>query len=441
MMMARRVFFLIAWAVVGGSAGMAAPVIEGLAVDPAGKPVAGAEVRASDHHAELGRGETDEDGHFAIELVRPHAGRLQLHARLDLLGVFGVDLASSFSQVRLELQPVVRIEGVIQAPPAAGALDRLAIKLFGAGPREHYNIEPDPYPISADGRFQFHLQRIEPGRFAYFNPAPVVVGDGDWGGVGPRLSRLIREDQVTSTTIQLERLVGGSLRLLDRHGQPVAGLRVHGYVPLGLGSVRRGDFSPYQFEETTDADGRLQFTGALPRQHTLFIRGERYIGFKEFAPGDTGDESTLMLDTIDDLSYSGRVQDGQGRPLADMLVGFGLFDGYQTEFKYTSTDADGRYAIDGLPMPVRSITFFHPEMGEYWIGGGDNDPYEPSQLEVTLDMQAVGRQYESSHISPQRGGRAQVRLIRRPEPTGHEQMWLEAWRQHVKPTQEQDQER
>lgn len=162
------------------------------------------------------------------------------------------------------------------------------------------------------------------------------------------------------------------VRVVDNHGQPVAGATVAAYdQPLtGSSRAREGVRLSSPSTGVTDAQGIVELAGTHPFAHW---------GILATAPGFADLATTLRSDSDDNqivmhraTQLTGRVTESEtGAPLGGVLVrasSVEVHGGRVLRGRSVTTDASGAYSIDGLPAESRTrIEFARPGMSSCFV--------------------------------------------------------------------------
>ena len=271
-------------------------------VGPDGKPVAGARVTPASVHVAGGvrprstfsppdsladalAATTDAEGKGTINGCRAEDVEA---ASIEAPG-FGIQMSqlaggADSAQV-ITLKPAGRLTGRVQVsdPSAARGLEVIARTLSqpSAGPQ---TAGDGRTTTDADGRFE--IPALAAGKLA------INVLPPDGSKLRPKLPTdlTIEPGKTTEVTIPVEgppreRTVAG--RVIDREGQPVAGVTV----------FQSGD-SPVRTEAETGADGRFALNGVVARPTFLFARKPGY-RFAGLAVAPESADATLVLHRVD----------------------------------------------------------------------------------------------------------------------------------------------
>lgn len=165
-------------------------------------------------------------------------------------------------------------------------------------------------------------------------------------------------------------------RVVDRAGQPVAGMQVRALDPVRLAEILalageepaqgRQDEGDWLGEDTstTDANGRFRVSGLLPRAYHLLAVDPNSLVVATSGPIDAGEQEALITVTEDThpAGYAGRVLDPRGKPVASARVrlrrsvprpGFETAEPIMTE--PVLTDRDGRFSIDNVARGADAV--------------------------------------------------------------------------------------
>ena len=163
-------------------------------------------------------------------------------------------------------------------------------------------------------------------------------------------------------------------------GQPLAGIRVATLEERTVGGVDQwvevdsgetGTDGRYSVGKLDDGTYRVRFDDTSGRYSTEFYNDQARIdlaedvvlvpggGMRELAPTELGAAAHL----------TGAVTGSAGSGIAGAEVtAYVVHDGTRTPFTTVTTDADGRYDVDGLPGGTYTLGFSDPASGvsEYW---------------------------------------------------------------------------
>lgn len=330
--------------------------VEGLVVDPEGRPVPGAEITVSEAgnlgmRALLRRQGNPEppvltgsDGSFRIEDRRPGEtlGLGAWRAGYAAADVPGVQVPSE-RPVRIVLQPTAAVEGRVVDPdgrPIAGATvvafasDRMRMRVRVAA-------APGPGPATTDDSGLFRVEGMEPGTIEI--RAMAAGFQAAWlKNLELRPGQDLRGVEVV--------LAPGAVvegRVLSPSGRPVSGAQ----VTLAEMESRGGVFDPVG--AISDGDGRYRLEGvgpgprAVQAEHPDYRRAVREL---EVRLG----ENTLDLTLEGGAEVRGRVVDEAGAPVANARVM--LRQGFRSwELPSTGSGPDGSFTLTSVPEGTYAI--------------------------------------------------------------------------------------
>ena len=246
-------------------ASVSAAVVVGRGVDGAGRPVAGATVRAQ---AEGDGGPTGHDGvrtdsdgrgGFRLEIAEP-AGPLipvrALHPRFDPSPVTWVERGQP-DPVVLELGTGGLIAGTVSGPPS---LETARVTLEPGSERTGPPVPAQTVPLT-DGEGFFELGPLAPGRYHLF-----AEGQGYGNARAPRIEVLsgVRTEGIVLRLEPGARLEG---RVVDGE----TGLGVAGAAVVLGDAFRRYRGLPARMTRT-DAEGRWALDGLEPIPRSLYVK-------------------------------------------------------------------------------------------------------------------------------------------------------------------------
>jgi len=313
--------------------------IEGIVVDDAGDPVAGAAVLL-DGHAQVTSGA---GGHFRFDDVAAGAYHLNAHSDAAAAGPLPLRvLDGDTTTVTVRLYPGVTMEvevvSVIDGAPVPRARGALFVgnTLGDAGRVEAVADDRGVLRFPAVSLTTYVVTAEADG----FAPATRLLTWNDRPGLAWRM-RLALEPGVMLTG-----------RVVDEGGGPVAGAQVTSRPPPRDSTITA--YRPRLPDRNrppvaTDAEGRFRYP--VPRGQALILRA-RHQGLLDGESGplvaDSGRDVTITLRA--GRSVHGRVLDGQGAPVAGATVGEGGPD-RPTE----RTDGDGRFTMRGIDPRQRNL--------------------------------------------------------------------------------------
>jgi protocatechuate 3,4-dioxygenase beta subunit len=276
--------------------------------------------------------EADASGAYELRLPRGHH---ELRAEAD--GYAGGERrfgAREDARVDLFLSPAARLAGrVITADgaPVPGA----EVRLQRQGP-----FRPQSWPlVTTDEEGQFSFEAVPAGTFVLVGRKGELLGDS---------GRLTLEEtgriEGLELTVRPALVVEG--RVVDASGRPVPQARID-LRPTGAGPA------PRLGTALADEHGRFRQTGLLPGVYDLVVS----------APGltDAMETFTLEASTRKDVvlrpafAFKGRVETVAGAAAsgAHLRVARGSY------LRWARTDAEGRFAVRGLPAGPARVTVQH----------------------------------------------------------------------------------
>jgi RNA polymerase sigma factor (sigma-70 family) len=321
----------------------AASTLRGGVVD-GDRPIAGARVVAADSRGVGPSAVSQEDGSFV------------------LVGVPRGDVrftAFPYEVVKPERFAVTRGEhdGItIEVDPRGAIVGRVVRgerPVPGANLAIHGPNDGDLGEVRTDGDGRFEARGLRPG------PWTVAASDDRLGafGTAPETVHLAR-GETKEVTIDLAYAASIAGRVVDQHGEPVAGVTV----------VFRSTKSDDGGIGATSADGTYRatmMTGGGPYRpavrrgmpSSVELRPVTGAAFPLVALADGSSEVTgvVLAVQLDRLSISGKVVDGDGAPVPDVRVLAEMIAGTQPprfagwlQHPAATTDVDGRFSIDDL---------------------------------------------------------------------------------------------
>ncbi|HZS39453.1 MAG TPA: carboxypeptidase regulatory-like domain-containing protein [Polyangia bacterium] len=329
------------------------PAVEyrGVVLDPAGKPIAGAEVvRLEPLDGEPDRFASDERGEFRFHALDDsvfearHAGFSPARARLDLAAQLSKRLTLRLRPAAAE-SPRTAIAGVVV--DARGAAVDGAL-LLAISEQDSDAPAAEARAVSgADGRFT--LTDLEPGAYAV---------TATQRGLAPA-----RAEHVAAGTRELRLVLraGGVLRGTVRSASgPLAAFTI--LMRERRGALERGEDRAESF---VDAEGRYEVRGLPPGSYAVSAIAHGHARSAERvvelappqSPGDAVDGIDFTLGRGGRVT--GKIVDAQTRaPIAGARVS--LESGPDSEtplpvFAGTSSDAAGEFALGGLEPGLRTI--------------------------------------------------------------------------------------
>ena len=132
-------------------------------------------------------------------------------------------------------------------------------------------------------------------------------------------------------------------RVTDEHDKPVAGAEV-GWLE-GDGQSSFHDSMP---ATTTSPDGSFRFPHARPGRLKIQVKAKGHAPALESVEAKAGAEP-FAVKLGPPRSFSGRVVDSGGKPIADVFVNVDTWRGYRSLGVYLKTDASGRFRWGDAP--------------------------------------------------------------------------------------------
>ncbi|MFL6231665.1 MAG: carboxypeptidase regulatory-like domain-containing protein [Thermoanaerobaculia bacterium] len=353
--------------------------VSGRAVDPDGKPVAGASVSVSEeeptsrggrsHQRWTGRthsGVTDDEGGFAFDGVSP--GPISLSARAPRrqeteLRNLEVKAGQDLTNVEVVLAPGATVEGRVLSPegrPVPGA------EVSVAQPSQD-NFGWSSLRATADGDGQYRIDGIPPGKRTLEARA-----EGYRRGV----REVEASARAATVDFELERGLEVSGRIVDDGGNPVPGAQL--MLMAGRG------FSLNAPRAQSGADGAFRLTGLQDGTYTLHVNKEGY----------TAADFKGQMVTLAGASVSGlEVRLSGGGTITGHLTGVEFSQlsrvrvWAQMEFWAGRVDPEGNYQISHLPPGDWTVTAVVPDTPLHAEG---QVTLEPGAPEARLDLNLGG---------------------------------------------------
>ncbi len=320
--------------------------IEGTVVDPAGRPVAGIELRAygagPDGLAREASRVADDDRLRAFQGLAVAAAvdapsSPTSDPRFVAKGELGVLLGPIPYPPPPTARAARRVTRVDDAPPAGAT----ATPLAPVAPPPPLPIDPARAPIwetGTDGRFRVPGL----GRGSW-----VIVARGD--AIAVTRSKPVAVAPGAIATVEI--VVGPGVTVVgtvaDQRGTPIAGASVTAILPIGGGAPDE------TLEAFTDAAGgyRLGPVAGAIRVHASAYGhsdAERAIDLGG-AGGDAREERVDLALVTADAVLAGEVDDPTGLPIAGVRLTVIARKGDPANGRTVTADADGRFRLAGLP--------------------------------------------------------------------------------------------
>jgi RNA polymerase sigma factor (sigma-70 family) len=333
--------------------------VHGFVVDDAGRPVAGASVRANAFSNREASGITGTDGSFRI-LIRVHQidgiGLLTRSASADRLGFYRYDYnlskADAEKPARIILKPgqdvVVRVTDSSQA-----AVSGASVQIAG-----NYAVLDDG-TTGADGSVKLHVPTdakvewivaLKPGRgFDYAEFGAIDDhGRSRGGAIAATLPGSIALNLGASKTV--------GIKAVDRDGKPLAGVSFYPWLLHKDGRRSQVNFSSRIFVATTGPDGLATFDWLPANQESLTFWpasegiAHRRVTLKE---GESGTVTATLTRTTE---IRGHVFHPDGSPAAGINVSAtGTGQGIDNGHGQARTAADGAYEMHVSPGEAYAV--------------------------------------------------------------------------------------
>lgn len=380
--------------------------IEGRVVDSAGKPIAGAELRALTAAGQELSGDRDD------ALLASFGGRTVAAA-----AAWDADLAA-----RQDPRFVPRGElGVLLGPippipPLGARAARHAVLDLAALPPELASLTRPPtfavapsaasqWQTGADGRFT--LRALPPGRFTLRARAPGFA-EGQRGTLAVAAGAVVRNVEIV---LSVGTFLVGTVR--NQRGEPVVGARLRAY-PVGLGAAaglaapsasassapasaaRRNtlaldaESNPDVLEVRTSGDGSYRLgpvVGAVQLEasadgHATVVRRADTGVVAGSLPGERREDLVL---TVYEAVLRGVAEDARGAAVANARV---IIAQGPAQGRSTSTGADGSFTLSQLPAGALRIRVEHPELPPFLT---TVDVAAPARLALPFGGAIAGR--------------------------------------------------
>jgi len=194
------------------------------------------------------------------------------------------------------------------------------------------------------------------------------------------------EPQMDAVTVTVEQAAVVSGRVLDPDGKPVAGATVAPAL-TGTGNSLTGDT---RFSVTTDADGRykVQLPASGEREYNLVAHDGKFREWRKWANGVSPllmTEPGMKLDDFDirltrPATVRGRVLDPQGNPVAQREVRASPVDKLENRYydPTTTTDAEGRFELKFIRPGEQYI-----QAAPFWLDAAQAPAGVTQMLELT----------------------------------------------------------
>jgi 5-hydroxyisourate hydrolase-like protein (transthyretin family) len=214
-----------------------------------------------------------------------------------------------------------------------------------------HNKDRDAMVPRTDAAGQAHLVGLG---FQYRADDRVVIAVRHDNFVEPLIQRpetLPREDHLASLTVQLDRGLSLSGRVISADGEPpIEGAEVAAYLATNEDD-ECPPCHPIVKDATTDADGRFELLGLRARDHRLRVEHTDYTSQWIDLSVDAATEQ-LTVSLQPGREVSGKVLDCEGQPVAEATVealAAGDYPLRPDRVKTVKTDTDGQFHMGGLP--------------------------------------------------------------------------------------------
>jgi RNA polymerase sigma factor (sigma-70 family) len=351
-------------------------LIRGVVVDEAGKPVAGATVRADAFLDREAATVSGPDGSFTLPVRDGRIDGKSLLARAaggDLVGFFqygyGLSATESARSSKIILKPgkvvTVRVSDANNSA-IAGATVQVAgnfAHLDGAVTDDDGTARLN-IPIDAKVEWIFTL---ESGRgFDYTEYGKIDSFGRTQGGAAAA-------DLPASIALTLEGPSTVRLKAVDRDGKPLAGVSFYPWLLQKKGRRSQVNAASTAWYATTGPDGIAVFDW-LPKSNVTLIFWPATEGFANrrvlVNEGETGPVTAKLTRTV---AIRGRVVSPDGEPAAGIKVGAdGTGQGMDSGYGRATTAADGSYEMQVSPQEA------------YAVYVDDKDWAAPTRLDVVV---------------------------------------------------------
>lgn len=340
-------------------------MLDGILVDPTGRPVAGGRVRATRTFPKLGeqRTTTGPDGRFVLRGLEP--GRYEVTGTADGWSPSEArKIAAGEDGVTLELRAPGRVIGTVSGSDEPLTEFRVQVTADQAGFRLNVAELIQQARLQNPLEFQhpqgeFDVPELDPGRYTIR-----VLADG-W--IPSEHEVTIREGRTERLDVELAPAGTVVGRVVDAHGEPIADARVS--TKRSEGGPRVTSSFTISFSTTTgtrqevssgapddvrtDENGEYRITGLEPGLTTLEIRHDE---FEEEQISVRVQEGEIVEAPDARLyrgaSVSGQLVDTAGEPVAHAFL---IFEPLEIEGQtrvVATTEKDGTFVRRGL-MPGR----------------------------------------------------------------------------------------
>lgn len=285
--------------------------LEGTVKDETGQPVAGAQVKPLEHEGDFARPvTTDARGHYRLGPLASGSYRVIVQADSFLTGFATKDLPEDGPTLDFQLKKSVPVVG-IAVDTEGQPLPHLALELWSPGARgTSYILGHHRRPVMPVDT----TKTDERGTFRLAAPAP---GPYDLNTDSTEVRFTSMRAAAPSQEVRLVVDRGLSLQgvLLDELGQPVAGGQIV--------SVEAAPPYPSSEQVRTDATGRFLLPALTEGPYLLYAWSEGDRTLREVSTRvelRRGSSAPIALRFEPGHSWTGRVEDGQGQPLAGVSV-------------------------------------------------------------------------------------------------------------------------
>ncbi|HUR27207.1 MAG TPA: sigma-70 family RNA polymerase sigma factor [Planctomycetota bacterium] len=316
----------------------------GIVVDPAGKPIAGAEIRvrrnpldeimvldlahARDSYA-VADAQTDAGGEFALAV--PQGRTLELHAAAAGFAEFRLAHCHAGERVKIVLQPAAVVHGRVVRKEDGSPVADAEVQLLLRGPGGLGNTGA-PRAATTDGRGAYRIEGIAAGRYTM--------------RVYPRLDAFAAAEEFE--------IVGGQELRKDfsiERGHTLRGRVTEAGTGTPIPGARVGEGWTAKRNVTTDANGEYVFEGfATQGFYDIDVTARGYgrkLATVRAPDGPFPERLDVELERA--RSLAGRVVDASGAPIEGAYVAAVayLIDGGH-DWESFVTGADGRFEIATL---------------------------------------------------------------------------------------------